>query len=544
MKNQNLNGLWDFSMIPDHNTVPVYDSVMTVPGCFDVRPGQFGKREIGCYRRKVSVSGGKAMLSIGGCGLHAEFFWDGVSIGKSVLPYTPEEFLFDAGAEGEHTLTAITDNFITDNPGEMFKLYYDFYGFGGIYGDVSITEFAPADIRKVDVIPLDDKTGTVKIHVIPFETAPETLKISFDGIFFKEIPFAKELTCDVPEFKLWSPDSPNLHTVSINGTSVTFGIRVLEWKGQQLKLNGKPLKLMGCNRHESHPQFGAATPKNLILNDLLMIKQQGFNFIRGSHYAQKEIMLEICDRLGLMVWDEALGWGNRPEHFTDKTFAENQETQCRKMVQNSINHPSVIIWGFLNECFSFEETAPAMVSRLYSAIRELDQSRPITYASTYPEKDICFDLVDIIAVNNYPGWYDAPDYPVDGTDRVRPMLEKFAEQFKDVPKPLIMSEIGASAIYGDHSGFRWSEEYQADVLEEVVKAIFEIKRYTGAAIWMFCDANSHLESSLSFQRPRGFNNKGMLNEFRKPKISWKRVNALMKKQSIENKSNNNQQERN
>ena len=529
MKRHNLNGLWDFAMVPDYETHPVYDSIMTVPGCFDVRPGQFGKREIGCYRRKVAVSGGKAMLSIGGCGLHAEFFWDDISIGKSVLPYTPEEFLFDAGAEGEHTLTIITDNFVRDEPGEMFKLYYDFYGFGGIYGDVSLTEFAPADIRRVAVIPLDDKTGTVNIRVEPFETAPETLKIHFDGKFFKEIPFAEEFTCDVPEFKLWSPDSPNLHTVSINGTSATFGIRILEWKGQQLKLNGKVLKLLGCNRHESHPEFGAATPDNLILNDLLMIKQQGFNFIRGSHYAQKEIMLKICDQLGLLVWDEALAWGNRPEHFTDKTFADNQEEQCRKMVRNSISHPSVIIWGFLNECHSFDETAPAMISRLYSAIREEDPSRPITYASTYPDRDICFDIVDIIAVNNYPGWYDYPDYPVDGTDRIRPRLEQYAKQFKDVQKPLIMSEIGASAIYGEHSGFRWSEEYQADLLEKVLNAIFDIDRYTGVAIWMFCDAWSGLESLRVFQRPRGFNNKGLLNEFRKPKAAWKRVEELLKK---------------
>ena len=534
MKKQNLNGLWAFASLPDYNAVPEFDSVMTVPGCFDVRPGEFGKRKIGCYRREVTTSGGNVLLSIGGCGLHAEIFWDGTSVGKTVLPWSPEEFLFDSGGAGDHILTIMVDNFVPDEPGEMFKLYYDFYGFGGIYGDVALTEFEPGDIRRIEVIPVNYETGTVKIKVEAFETAPETLKIRFDKGACRELPFAEEFTCDVPDFKLWSPDSPNLHKVDINGTTASFGIRVLDWSSQELKLNGKPLKLIGCNRHESHPQFGAATPENLILNDLLMIKQQGFNFVRGSHYAQKEIMLEICDRLGLMVWDEALGWGNRPEHFVDETFVHRQEEQCRRMVRQSINHPSIIIWGFLNECFSFEESAPAVVSKLYSAIREMDHSRPITYASTYPDKDICFDIVDIIAVNNYPGWYDAPDYPVDGTDRVRPMLEKFAEQFKDVPKPLIMGEIGASAIYGDHSGFRWSEEYQAEVLEEVVNGIFEIDRFTGAAIWMFCDANSHLESSLSFQRPRGFNNKGMLNEFRKPKVSWNQLRKLLKKRLSDN----------
>ena len=107
MKKQLLNGLWDFASIADYSEAPAYDSAMIVPGCFDVRPGEFGKRKIGCFRRKVTVSGGNVLLSVGGCGLHAEFFWDGRSIGKSVLPYSPEEFLFDSGSAGEHTLTVV-----------------------------------------------------------------------------------------------------------------------------------------------------------------------------------------------------------------------------------------------------------------------------------------------------------------------------------------------------------------------------------------------------------------------------------------------------
>ena len=531
MKIQNLNGLWDFALIPDYGTSPVYNSVSTVPGCFDVRPDEFGKRKIGCYRRKVSVSGGKVMLTLAGCGLHTEVFWDDKSIGKSVLPYNKEELIFDSGCAGEHTLTIVTDNFVPADPGEQFKMFYDFYGFGGIYSDVTLTEFSAEDLRYIEVIPLCYETGEVKIKVEAFETAPEKLSVSFDGKETETIPFSGEFNCFVPEFKLWSPEEPNLHTVTINEKTVSFGIRVLDWSTQEFKLNGKPLKLIGCNRHESHPEFGAATPENLILNDLLLIKQQGFNFIRGSHYPQRDTMLEICDRIGLLVWEEALGWGNKPEELSNETFAAGEEEQCRKMVRKSINHPSVIIWGFLNECASDNEHARTIISRLRSAIRELDTSRPVTFATNRPRRDICLDLVDILTINIYPGWYDVDCKP-DGTGEIIPTMQEFAEKFKDVPKPLIISEIGAAAIFGDHSGYRWSEEYQARLLETVVNGIFDIKRYTGVALWLFCDANTYIETGYYFTRPRGFNNKGMLNEYRKPKVAWGRLHELLIKRNF------------
>ena len=531
MRITSLNGLWEFALIQDYDTVPDYKSVSTVPGCFDTRPGEFGQRKIGCYRRKVRTSGKKVMLTLAACGLHTEVFWDEKSIGKSVLPYNREELVFEPGEAGEHTLVIMTDNFVTADPGEQFKKFYDFYGFGGIYSDVTLTEFESDDLRYIEVIPLNYETGEVRIKVEAFETAPSELEISFDGKEYKKMSFAEEFCCFVPDFKLWSPEEPNLHEVTINGKTVSFGIRVLDWSTQEFKLNGKPLKLIGCNRHESHPEFGAATPDNLILNDLLLIKQQGFNFIRGSHYPQRETMLDICDRIGILVWEDALGWGNKPEELSSETFAAREETQCRKMVRKSINHPSVIIWGFLNECASDDESAKTIIPRLRNAIRELDTSRPVTFATNRPRRDICLDLVDILTINIYPGWYDM-DCKADGISEILPTMQEFAEKFKDVQKPLIISEIGAAAIFGDHSGHRWSEEYQARLLETVVNGIFDIKRYTGVALWLFCDANTYIETGYFFSRPRGFNNKGMLNEYRKPKVSWPRLHELLIKRNF------------
>jgi beta-glucuronidase len=521
MKIQNLNGIWEFAFTDIRSVNPEFDSRLPVPGCFDALSCYFGKRGVGWYRRNV-VCGGNVQLSFT-AGLHAEVFWDGIPVGETALPYTREEFLFDSGIQGEHELLIVTDNLVSGDAGEQFKLNYDFYGYGGIYNDVELAEFEFGDVRHIEVIPLDFKTGEVKLKVECFNAPPDALNIAFDSAPAKKIKYASELTLKVPDFRLWSPESPFLHKVIVNGFSTTFGIRTLDWSGTRLLLNGKPLKLIGCNRHESHPEFGAAVPDFLTASDLVAAKQQGFNFIRGSHYPQKETMLELCDRLGILVWEETLGWGNRKEHLTDPVFQARQEEQCRKMVRKSMNHPSVIIWGFLNEAQTDLKSARPIISQLYSSIRKLDPTRPITFGSNCPDVDVCFDLVDMVSLNIYPGWYGT-DNKVEGACRIRPRLEELAEKFKE--KPLLVSEIGVSGIAGDHSGFRWSEEFQERYIEEVLSVILENKRYTGVALWQFCDSRTYLETDHFLMRPRGFNNKGLLDEYRRPKQAW---NALKSK---------------
>lgn len=137
----------------------------------------------------------------------------------------------------------------------------------------------------------------------------------------------------------------------------------------------------------------------------------------------------------------------------------------------------------------------------------------------------------IISFFIYPGWYDIV-CKTDNIADVRPSLEEFAEKFKAVPKPLIVSEIGAAAIQNDHSGRRWSEEYQSRLLEEVVKGMLEIDRYTRTALRLFCDAKTYIETEHYFGRPRGFNNKGMLNEYRIPKVFRANINRLLKERGF------------
>lgn len=502
-----LDGFWDFAWSSDRDAVPVYDDFVSIPDCFDNMQQRFNRRGYAFYRRRVSAEG-RQRLTIGSFGLHAEVFWDGEKIAESYLAWSPLEVEFSTGA-GEHELVIKVDNILEGHP--LFREFYDFYGFGGIYDHVTLEPVDDMEIRKLTVTPVDHLTGEVKIKV---ETDAPELEISFDGRFFRRMENTAEFNVNVPDFKLWSPESPALHTISINGREVEFGIRTIDWSGDRLLLNGKEIKLFGVNRHESHPEFGPATPEQLIVSDLRMFKAAGGNFIRGSHYPQREFFFRMCDRLGIMVWEEPLSWGNNTDDLTDPVFADTLEEQLRLTIRRSINHPSLIIHGFLNECASDEKAAYELISRYVAVCHEEDPSRPATFASNRPEKDICLDLVDIVAMNVYPAWYTQEK--VDEIPQFLKALTAIAPG-----KPKVISEIGAAAICGDHSGSPWSEEYQAEYIRQVVTSVKNDPAWSGVMIWLFCNCNTYTGGKCFPARPRGFNNKGLLDEYRRPKMAWR-----------------------
>ena len=509
-----LDGIWDFAWTTDKNTLPVYNDFASVPDCFDNMQQRFNTRGYAYYRRRVRA-GGKLRLEIGSFGLHAKVFWDGKELEESFLAWSPlkTEFVTD---DGEHELVIMTDNILEDHP--LFREFYDFYGFGGIFDHVTLEEVPENAIEKLVITPLDHTTGEVEITV---RTRADKLDISFDGRFFCQKENTPKFRLKVPGFQVWSPETPHLHTIRINEKEETFGIRTLDWKGDRLLLNGQEIKLLGVNRHESHPEFGPATPDQLIASDLRMLKKAECNFIRGSHYPQRKFFFDLCDRLGIMVWEEPLAWGNKAADLTDERFVNTLEEQLRFTIRNSINHPSLIIHGFLNECASDTQEAYQVIKRYMAVCHEEDASRPATFATNRPERDICFDLVDIVSMNVYPAWY--------GTEKLEEIperLDHFATLVRGKPK--VVSEIGAAAICGDHSGAPWSEEYQAEYIRQVVTSVRSNPQWSGVMLWLFCNANTYTGTVYFPGRPRGFNNKGLLDEYRRPKMAWKLLPELFK----------------
>ena len=535
----NLDGIWDFSFDPESRCLPdclphlEWESALSVPGCFDVSAPFFGKRGVGYYHCTVRTTG-LIRLSVDGLGVAGKIFWDGKLIGECPYAYMPEKFTFDAGKTEEHHLVIAVCNHFN----KVFFPYFDFYAYGGIFGSVQIEELPGYAIDLLKVTTLDCSKGRIRAAVTAdrFFRKPRKITFEIDGKEVLTGEFAgKENVYEfnVPDFKLWSPEVPHLHRLRVvlgeYEESCSIGLRIIEARGTQLFLNGKELRLMGYNRHDSHPQFGAAVPPSLMAADLQMVKNQGCNFLRGSHYPQRKTFLDLCDKLGILFWEETLGWDVRDEELFKPEFLFKQKDQARKLVRNHYNHPSIIIWGFMNETLSEDKRCRKIIQKVYDTYKAGDTTRFVTYASNRYEKDICMDIVDIVAMNPYPGWGNMNFDEVYSLHRIRPRLEEIC---KAVPadKPYMISEIGASAVYGHRDPYRvrWSEEYQAELVTEVCRVVLGDPRYCGLAFWHFCDAKSYLNGG----RVKGINDKGILNEYRQPKLAWQAITDAISEMGI------------
>ncbi|MDA3875256.1 MAG: beta-galactosidase, partial [Kiritimatiellae bacterium] len=393
-------------------------------------------------------------------------------------------------------------------------------------------------IERLAVIPRDVETGALDLTVTLGGIWGETSGTLFlNGIPVGKLNIekgAETASCPVkiPGLTPWTPENPVLHLaeLELDGQRIIerFGLRTLSTSGSDILLNGEPLHLRGFCRHEAHPQFGPALPHAQLVQDLQLLKSMGCNFVRGAHYPQDPRFLDLCDETGMLVFEESIGWNQKERHFTSKTYVEACEQQTRLMVRNSINHPSVFLWGFLNEGNSDHPSSDHLYPRLAAAVREEDDSRLVTYATNQPWEDRHFAHADVLAVNLYPGWYAPSDGESRPLEAVRETLEKLEANVDANPdakgKPLFMSEIGGGAIYGWHDPLRvhWSEEYQSDLLDTILRELDAHPRYCGVALWQFCDGRTYA-NPRSLSRPRAFNNKGVFDEYRRPKMAVQTV---------------------
>ena len=416
----NLDGIHEFAFLGDG--VPSlekidaaairYDDLMPVPGCFDASPRYAGKRGVAAYRITVELADESLLLlRLGALGLRGRILWDNTEIGIDELPYSQVEYEFESGPAGTHRLVLLIDNRLNFQDSPLFSVFYDFYGYGGIYRSLELFTLPQGSrFDRVRVITVDLATRRVRLEG-RMAGGSTPLRLGFDSAEPQPVEpvwhgdrFELELT--VPGGQLWTPAAPVLHTVRLESTSDAiverFGIRTVTAARGQILLNGEPLRLYGYNRHDAHPQFGPAMPVELQIADLQLMRDLGCNFVRGCHYPQSQRFLDLCDQLGMLVWEESLGWGDRLEVQQDPKFRELQKIQTRRMVRNSCNHPSVILWGFMNEGGDNHETGESLMRELAAVIREEDRSRPLTMATMHIKESRCLDAYDVISFNTYP----------------------------------------------------------------------------------------------------------------------------------------------
>ena len=511
-----LNGSWNFCFNENRTIEDGVDvdkaqwTTMPVPGCWDVMPQWWMKRGTGCYRRSFELKEPMkdGVLIVEGIGIRGRFAVDGKDLGLFVTPYARLEIPVGTLAAGVHTIEAQIDNTLGWPRVKMARPYYDFYFYGGFYHGVKLVEKEP----KVFVRTVDYQAKKVKVMV--------------EGGEWKEMT--------LPEAKLWSPEAPNLTTIEVEGRKVRFGLRQIEARGGRLYLNGKELFLKGFNRHESSPFEGAATGDATMLRDIQNLKACGGNFFRCAHYQQSERFLDLCDEYGVLVWEESLGWGNGqdytnnsypPNEFNDPEFCELQVKQTREMVRASYNHPSVIIYAFLNECGSHKKECKALVDQLIETIRKEDTGRLISFACNVCDKDICHENTDLVAFNSYPGTIPAkPGTPAELRKEVKWTFDKTVKRFRKAypDKPIIVSESGCGGLFGlrDDNASINTEDYQNEYLVDIMDALWTNPDVSGFAIWQMNDGRTRERFSKgSCSTMFGGSIAGCFDIYRRPKSS-------------------------
>lgn len=569
-----LNGLWDFQFlgkidlkafdpgavapVAEHGTcfesaVSAFGSgaasaweKMPVPSAFDAMPAHAGKRGAAVYRRTIQIPPGRAAkVEFGAVSMWCRIFIDGHLLCERACGYAPFEFSVPPSRQEKRELVVLVDNRFDFERVPMHEEYFDFYQYGGILRDVTLRVLPEGPcLDDVQVTPgAGYRDGEIEVRLalpgIGSETAAFALQFDGGERVTREATVENGLahfSLRVPSPRLWSPDSPSLHRLRVglldaggqetDAASVRFGLRRIEAREGSLWLNGKKLILKGYNRHEWHPNSGPCTPELQMVADLQILRDLGCNFVRGSHYPQDQRFLDLCDEFGFLVWEENLGWGQRENTFASGKFRRDHLDALRAMVRASFNHPCVVVWGFLNEAGSDADYVREVFEESVSTLRSLDPSRLVSYASMFGRTDKYFDLADIISLNIYPGWYGCEGVE-DPIKLVGPELDSIFQSVDErgfANKPILISEIGAEGLYGWHDAHNdfFTEEYQAAYLREACACALAHPRCCGIALWHFSDVRTY-GGGWSLKRPRTFNNKGTLDEYRRPKLAYRAV---------------------
>jgi beta-glucuronidase len=438
---------------------------------------------------------------------------------------------------------------------------YDFFPYCGIQRPVLIYTMPQEAITDLTVVTdIDGTDGIVHIKLEHTPGTPSSARVRLSGhstdceVGVVTDGGAADVTLTVPDAALWSPETPNLYDLRvdllhnqqvIDCYTLPIGIRTVKVVGDQLLLNGEPVKLLGFGRHEDFPVVGKGLLPALIVKDYALMRWMGANSFRTSHYPYSEQTMDMADRLGFMVIDETAAVGL----FFVGPGLEKRNQLCKQMIREVIdrdkNHPSVIMWSLANEphtvppekrhAYFHDLTVGHKPSRpeAIKAFREqaelaraLDSSRPITLVTQEGATEESFAFVDVVCLNRYHGWYSFSGRIDDGIKRLADEINLMHDLY---PKPFILSEFGTDTIPGHHAQppEMFSEEYQAEFLVRHIELLNSLPFVIGQHIWNLCD----FKTPQGVTRMAAYNHKGVFTRDRRPKLAAHRVRALWRKEN-------------
>ncbi len=538
---QELEGDWDFQPIGPEDEIPtLYNYRLPVPGCWEMHPQLLTYQGKGVYRRMVEVdSPSSVRLCFKGVSHTADVYFDGRKVAHHYNAYTPFTAIIPNVAPGSHEIVVVVDNSFNDY--SSLHSPNDYYTYGGIIRPVVMELVPDLFIEHMHFTPIktdDGWQGQLKVNVrnIGSQEASFQLRAELGETLFhmeeKSVPAGQTgsytLTQEFPNVREWSSSEPNLYRLEVqlftegslspkDDLIERVGFRAVSAHNGRIQVNNQDVILKGFNRHEDHPMTGAAIPYPLMVQDMELMIDMGANMVRTSHYPNDERFLDLCDERGIFVWEENHARGLSLQQMQHPNFQQQCEDCNREMVVSHYNHPSIIIWAILNECASDTIEGREMYSKQLNQIRDMDQSRLLSFASHHRDKELCFDLVDVVSFNLYPLWYGDED-PGELCEQAR----QWADELGGLGKPMIMSEFGADGYYGfrEPTGVKGTEERQAAIIERNLAAYLARPFISGMLIWQFCDCRVTEGTGWLLTRAGTQNSKGIVDRYRRPKLAY------------------------
>jgi beta-glucuronidase len=424
---------------------------------------------------------------------------------------------------------------VTDTPN------FDFFNYAGIQRPVKLYTTPTAYIRDITMTTEVNGTNARVGYAIDTEGEAEA-RVSIQDEAGETVasgtgPAGQLLIEDV---HLWQPLHAYLYTCVVelwqHGQRLDtyeqpFGVRTVAVKDGKFLMNGKPFYFKGFGRHEDSHVHGRGLDEVLNVKDLNLMKWMGANSFRTSHYPYSEELMRLADREGFVVIDETpavglhlnfgtmLGGGGRTHKTWEELGTKEHHAQMiRELIARDKNHPCVVMWSIANEPASEEEGAHEYFQPLVQLAREVDpQKRPVTIVThmmATPDTCKVSDLVDVLALNRYYGWY------IQGgqLEAAKALLRAELTGWNQVRpgKPMMFTEYGADTIAGFHdtTPAMFSEEYQVACLKANHEVMDEFPTFIGEQVWNFAD----FQTSQSIMRVQG-NKKGVFTRERKPKMA-------------------------
>ena len=553
LKDQHIS--WEKISLPhSYNTVDVMDDTA----------GYY--RGITWYKKKINLQPGwrnkQLFIHFEGVNQQAIVFINGKKAGEHIGGYTGFTVRADLllNWDSDNYLLVKVDNSHNE---DIPPLSGDFTFFGGIYRDVFIEAVNPVHFTRTDhgapgiyiTTPqvsaqkasvvvrgtLENVTHnkqTVWVRILLKHPSGQTIQVKDEKVSLKaasEQAFEWSLP-DVNQPLLWSPDEPNMYRLvcqlrynkddsDVKDELVQpLGFRWFSFDPQTgFWLNGKPYKLIGTSRHQDYPMLGNALPDVLHERDVAMIKEMGANFIRIAHYPQDPAVMDACDRLGLIASVEIPIVNAITE---TEAFTRNSLNMQREMIRQNFNHPSVMIWAYMNEVLLrpkfggdtarqkiYFEHVTELAQQLEHLTKQEDSTRKTMMAfhgdfNRYKKAGL-LSVADIAGWNLYMGWYSAK------LEGLGSFLDNFHKEFPD--KIAMVTEFGADGdprIRSFHpQRFDKSVEYTLLYHKYYFKEIMARPFVAGATVWNFADFNSEEREETM---PH-INNKGLVTLNRQPK---------------------------